>query len=95
MVAIQVGKPLNPNSSSWPPMPEYNFIEGSHELIISYPNPRPQEIAAVWEAAARPFPDDYGQQAEMLFVNYSTKQLRQRALASCTGGTQHDNPAPF
>ena len=52
MYAIQVGKPINPNSSSWPPMPEYNFIEGSHELIISYPNPHPQEIAAVWEAAA-------------------------------------------
>lgn len=184
MYAIQVGKPLNPNTLSWPSMPEYNFIDGSHELIISYPNPRPQEIEAVWEAtahfaftvigdiivfqfrfgaalpwsdcgynwhrvpeeartlpdlpepgeramlavifidantgivkalraltfshtftkrlhqairdqAARPFPDDYALQAEMLFVNYSTKQLRQRALASCTGGAQHDKPAPF
>lgn len=184
MYAIEVGKPLNPHINSWPPMPEYNFSDGSHELIISYARPRPQEIAAVREArahfaftvirdiivfqyrfgaampwsdcgyswhrvseeartlpdmpapgeramlyvifidantgivkalraltfshtftkrlhkaiqeqAARPFPDDYAQQAEMLFVNYSTKELRQRALASCTGGTQHDNPAPF
>lgn len=184
MYAIQVGKPLNPNINSWPTMPEYNFIDGSHELIISYANPHKREIEAVWEATAhfaftvigdiivfqycfgaampwsdcgynwhrvseeartlpdmpvtgeramlriifinatngivvalraltfshtftkklhkaireqaeRPFPDDYNQQAEKLFVNYTTKQLRQRALASCTGGTQHDNPAPF
>jgi hypothetical protein len=184
MYAIQVGKPLNPTINSWPSMPEYNFIDGSHELVISYANPHPKEIEAVWEATAhfaftiirdiivfqfrfggalpwsdcgynwhlvpadartlpdmpapgeramlrvifidantgivkalraltfshtftkrlhkaireqaeRPFPDDYTQQAELLFVNYTTKQLRQRALASCTGGTQHDNPAPF
>jgi hypothetical protein len=50
---------------------------------------------AIREQAARPFPDHYDQQAKLLFVNYSTKQLRQRALASCTGGTHHDNPAPF
>lgn len=184
MYAIQVGQPLNPTIYSWPPMPEYNFLDSGHELILSFPRPRPQEITAVWEAtahfaftvvgdiivfqyrfggalpwsdcgynwhrvsedirtlpdmpapgeramlrvilidantgivkalraltfshtfikrlhqaireqAARPLPDDYEQQAERLFVNYSTKMLRQRAIASCTGGSQHDNPAPF
>ena len=184
MYAIQVGQPLNPDINSWPPMPEYNFMDGSHELILSFANPRRQEIEAVREAtahfaftivgdiivfqyrfgaalpwsdcgynwhrvneeartlpemptagerallsvifidvntgivkalraltfshtftkrlhqaireqAARPFPDDYDQQAKWLFVNYSTKQLRQRAIASCTGGSQHDNPTPF
>jgi hypothetical protein len=53
MYAIQVGKPLNPHINSWPPMPEYNFINGSHELIISYANPHPQEIAAVEEGMAQ------------------------------------------
>ena len=184
MHVLQVGKPLNPNVSTWPPMPEYNYRDGSHELVIAYPNPHKREIEAVGEAtahfaftvvrdilvfqyrfgaavpwsdcgynwhrlpedervlpedpapderavlrvifidantgiikalrvltfshtftrrlhqairaqAARPFPADYAQQAAVLFQNYSTKALRRRALASCTGGDQWDRPAPF
>jgi hypothetical protein len=184
MQVITVGKPLNPDVDHWPDMPEYNYLADGHELLISYPNLRQQEIDAVWEAtarfaftvvgdiivfqyrfgaalpwsdcgynwhrvpeeertlppepepeerallrvilidantgivkalrlmtfshtftkrlhqaireqAARPLPTNYTEHARMLFINYSTKELRRRALASCTGGSQDDRPSPF
>lgn len=45
--------------------------------------------------AARPFPSDYDYQVQAVFRNYTSAELRKRALASCNGGDGVDRPATY
>lgn len=51
--------------------------------------------AAINRQADAPLPADYDAQAQRVFKNFTSKQLRDRALASCTGGDDTDRPAPY
>ena len=50
---------------------------------------------AINRQADAPFPTDYDAQLQRLFANYTSAQLRDRALASCTGGDTTDRPSPY
>lgn len=50
---------------------------------------------AIERQADTPFPADYDAQARRIFSAYSSNQLRDRALASCTGGDTTDRPSPY
>lgn len=51
--------------------------------------------AAINRQADAPFPADYDEQAWGIFNRYSSQQLRDKALASCTGGDSTDRPSPY
>jgi hypothetical protein len=44
---LRVGAPYNSNRRSWPEGAEYNFRGGEHELLLLFPDPSAEEIAAV------------------------------------------------
>jgi hypothetical protein len=50
---------------------------------------------AIRRQAAEPFPDNYDELAAHVLTNYTSRQLRDRALASCTGGDGVDRPSPY
>lgn len=50
---------------------------------------------AITRQADAPLPADYDEQARRVFAQYTSNQLRNRALASCTGGDTMDRPSPY
>ncbi len=50
---------------------------------------------AIRRQAAEPFPADYDAQARRVLATYTSRQLRDRALASCNGGDEVDRPSPY
>lgn len=55
---------------------------------------------AINRQADAPFPasgllSTYDAQQQRIFARYTSKQLRDRALASCTGGDTEDRPSPY
>ncbi len=50
---------------------------------------------AIRRQAAAPLPADYDAQVWRVFDSYTSAQLRDRAIASCTGGDDIDRPSPY
>lgn len=50
---------------------------------------------AIRQQAAAPFPANYDELAQRVLDTYTSKQLRDRALASCAGGDEIDRPAEY
>lgn len=50
---------------------------------------------AINRQADAPFPADYDTQTRRVFATYTSRQLRDRALASCTGGDTTDRPSLY
>lgn len=50
---------------------------------------------AINRQADNPMPDDYDAQTRRIFDNFTSGQLRARALGSCTGGDTVDRPSPY
>lgn len=184
MPIIAVGQPLQPDVTRYQEMPEYNYRNGGHHLMIAMANIRPGELEAVksapanfaftvvgdvlvfqyrfgaalpWSDAAytwhkvpaaeqlrppkligqeralleiilveattgivkairavslsptfsqrlhtainrqadAPMPADYDAQVQRIFDTFTSAQLRDRAIASCTGGDDVDRDAPY
>lgn len=50
---------------------------------------------AIRQQAAEPLPANYDELAQRVLDTYTSRQLRDRAVASCTGGDDIDRPSPY